>query len=610
MKRRLHTLLLMLTVLVSTASAMTEGQIAFTYADPEGYLSAKKETYDLAIRIGDASLVGTQINGVRIYMMPEYGEVSRLVGWLSSELKLDNKNNAPDIVSADAAEITDGWVEIVFDEPYTITEAGVYAGYSFTVSKTSTTGSPIAVGTNDNPDGLYIHSSSTYRKWINRVENFGCNLALQVILSGENVKSNSAAFIGGSELNVQAGVDNTVNLTLKNFGTNGVQSVDFTYALAGKSGEQHVDLPTAIPAAYNGTATIPFTIPAIEGKGVYTLKLTVTKVNGADNEAATTVADATVKVYTQLPRHRAVMEEYTGTWCGYCPRGFMGLEEMNRLYPDDFIAISYHNGDPMEITSDFPNSVPGFPDAWLDRVHETDAFCGDGDYRKFGIEKTWLEQCAIFAPASVEVSAEWEGDNALKGTAHVVFPFDEASHNYQVGFVLIADGLTGTESSWRQSNYYGGETGWPSSMDAFVKGGSYVSGLSYNDVIIARSGKGGIAGSLPESIKEDEDNVCIYTFDLTKAVNTSGVNLVQDKSKLRIVALLINAATGEIVNANKANAGQASSTGLTTAQRSEGVASVRYYDLQGRIVTSPQHGLFLRSETLGNGKSRVVKEVR
>jgi hypothetical protein len=67
---------------------------------------------------------------------------------------------------------------------------------------------------------------------------------------------------------------------------------------------------------------------------------------------------------------------------------------MNRLYPNDFIGVSYHNADPMEImdSNSFPSDVAGFPDAWLDRVHETDAFAGDLDYYsyQFGIDQAWL----------------------------------------------------------------------------------------------------------------------------------------------------------------------------------------------------------------------------
>ena len=47
--------------------------------------------------------------------------------------------------------------------------------------------------------------------------------------------------------------------------------------------------------------------------------------------------------------HKIVAEEGTGTWCGYCVRGIVALEEMNKKYPDNFIGIAIHSGDPMAV---------------------------------------------------------------------------------------------------------------------------------------------------------------------------------------------------------------------------------------------------------------------
>ena len=58
-----------------------------------------------------------------------------------------------------------------------------------------------------------------------------------------------------------------------------------------------------------------------------TESVNVLKVNGVDNEEEA-VAEATTPVFVlnTLPRHRSLLEEYTGLWCGWCPRGFVALE--------------------------------------------------------------------------------------------------------------------------------------------------------------------------------------------------------------------------------------------------------------------------------------------
>lgn len=44
---------------------------------------------------------------------------------------------------------------------------------------------------------------------------------------------------------------------------------------------------------------------------------------------------------------KLVVEEGTGAWCGFCPRGIVGFEAMSEKHPDDFIGIAIHNGDAM-----------------------------------------------------------------------------------------------------------------------------------------------------------------------------------------------------------------------------------------------------------------------
>ena len=39
-----------------------------------------------------------------------------------------------------------------------------------------------------------------------------------------------------------------------------------------------------------------------------------------------------------------VVEEGTGTWCGWCVRGIVALEYMRENYPDKFIGIGVHYG--------------------------------------------------------------------------------------------------------------------------------------------------------------------------------------------------------------------------------------------------------------------------
>src|SRR3954468_15668233 len=76
----------------------------------------------------------------------------------------------------------------------------------------------------------------------------------------------------------------------------------------------------------------------------------------------------------QAQNRRAFLEEFTGSWCGYCVRGSYCIETLKQKYGDKVAIVSYHNGDPMSnaqgdsttsaIGGPAGQAVPGFPDSW------------------------------------------------------------------------------------------------------------------------------------------------------------------------------------------------------------------------------------------------------
>ena len=158
-------------VCVLSAAASQGADITFCYGDPaeeyQVYGYNKKESYDVAIRIADASYAGARVKGFSVPMPAPTASIGALSGWMSSELKLDNKVNAPDIAVKEAT-LQDGMLSVTFDEPYEIPAEGVYVGYSFNILElTDYTGYPVAVYSvaAPSPDGLYMHTSRSRLKW-------------------------------------------------------------------------------------------------------------------------------------------------------------------------------------------------------------------------------------------------------------------------------------------------------------------------------------------------------------------------------------------------------------------------------------------------------------
>lgn len=588
--------------------------IEFSYADGETnrFGTKKTENYDVAIRLFDPGFVGNVIKGFNVPVCRE--GISNVRMWLSTELKIetiDNKRvNVADVVEVPAVVSEDGIASVMLDDPYTITEKGIYVGYSFDIDElTDATMYPVMTGQGSNPDGLYMHTERSYRKWVDFASEYQLCSCLTVNLETPDYEN----AVGISDIPLQRamiGESFTQSVVIANHGTQPVNSVDYTYTIEGNTGSGTIVFDVPIPAQYNSKETIMIEIPAINAKGQIEFTVSIPKVNGVDNPDPTATAKGAVNVLSVVPVHRAVMEEYTGTWCGYCVRGFAAMECLNKLYPQEFIALAYHNKDPMTITNSYPSSVSGFPYAYIDRAIGCDPYLGVTG-SGFDMERVWLAQCEELAPAAIDVEAQWDGDDSIVVTATATF-IEVPQSTYSLAYYLVEDGMHGEGRSWRQANYYangeyGGADLYIPEMKKFVEGEDYVEGLEFDDVVVMISNMYGVEGSL-DGVEMEVPTTHNYSFEaISEAKNVYGAPVVQDKSKLRAVVLLLDTATGKIVNAAKT--GYLENNSVESISQSAEVVSVEYYDMTGVKCAYPTNGIFIRMETLSDGSLRTSKVI-
>lgn len=592
------------------------GEIVYAYGDPNmNFGTGETGIYEVAIRLADPSLAGLSVAGMRIPMVASDG-ISGLRAWLTRELTLGTVDGrrvtVPDMAEV-ATEVKAGFVDVRFEEPVVIPEEGLYAGYSFNVEQASEqllTTQPVATTYHVDDNGFYLRTSRTFRVWTNYIQNYGYDacLALQVILTGSSLPADAAYVTSAEKVYATPDLPASMTFTVANRGYEGISSVQVECDVAGQHATADITLPVPVEPVYDKQAELSVPLPLVAELGTYAVSFKVTGINGRPNAFdAEAEGETTVAVFSQLPRHRAVVEEYTGLWCAYCPRGTVALEEMQRRYPGDFIGISYHAGqpsadystsdyEPMEFTIDFPRFVGYYPTSWVDRMFETDPFCGVSVYKSFGIDLIWLARCKEFAPAWVDVSAVLtEDETAVEVATTVDFVIDCDGHPYQLAYILVADSLY--DPSWKQNNAYMGDGGWPSIMDEFVTGTQLMS-IVHRNVAVARSSRDGLEGSLPASITALQPVAHSYRFELADVLNTRGEPIIQDVNKLRVVALLIDSSTGDIVNANETHVGLASA--ITDMAGLPAVSGC--YDLQGRRLSHPAKGIYIKA-----GKKMVVR---
>lgn len=564
----------------------------------------KPETYDVAVKFDDPALVGTLIESITFPLQETEG-VSDIAVFLTSQLRVENGKNAADLVVKDVTPDEAGFITVTLDKPYTIPEGGVYVGYSMTIDDATieANATPVAVISQYNDGGYYLHTSDGILKWLDFGSLSGVSAMVQIKIAGSNVKSNSAVLAAGETLYVKTGEAYKVPVTLVNYGCNGIQSVDVKYTVAGQTATQHI--AADVDGFFGKQTTVELNMPAISERGNYELTLRLDQVNGVANET-TSETVIPIVVLNTVPKHRTLLEEYTGTWCGWCPRGYVALEKLAELYPDDYVLVSYHNGDDMEIMSSnsFPSAVGGFPDGWMDRIVELDAYYGTNDNTEMGIINDLAARSKVFGQADIDITANLNNSGSkVDVKTSVTFPYDVTDGTYALEYILTADGLS--NESWGQSNYYSdGYAGYPQYMDAFTKtSDGTIYGLVYNDVAVLMSKIGGIKGSIPASVVADQAVAHSYTFNLAKAVNTSGASLIQDKGKLKVVVLLVNTQTGEVVNANKVAVGDVAD-GIEILQENGTSTVSERYNAAGQRIATPQKGLNILK--LSNGKSKKV----
>ncbi|MDE6327908.1 MAG: hypothetical protein K2L91_05205 [Duncaniella sp.] len=596
------------TAMMSPAS-LCGAELEFSYntmdLEPQSYGYAKVEAYDVAIRIDDPVLVGTKVKG--FYVPAGNVGTSDHTAWLSTELRLDKKVNKSDITSQTATVGDDGYLRVNFDEPYTITDKGVYVGYSMKVNELldETDAYPVAVVEGTNPDGLYIHTSRSRLKWIDNSSLFGIVSAMTVVLEGD-FSPNAAGVSTDDVVYLPVGKEGTIDAVVANSGSSPISSIGYTYKAGEITGSGTISLPSPIKAMYGAKGTVAIPVEAIPEVGTFDFSLTIDKVNGEVNAISEATCGAELEVLPFIPVNRPLVEEYTGFWCGYCPVGYVALETLRKEYDDAFIAAAYHNGDEISTVANelFPSYVEGFPSSFVNRGLN-EVYPGD-----LGVE--WPRLRKAVALAEIDASVEWADAEKKNLVATSTFRFvkDMNGADIKIGYILIADGLTDPE--WAQSNYLSGNTALEGEYaDLFVNGGSKVKGLVFNDVVLSSEGIHGVDGSVPADIKAETPYTHSFTFDTSSVRNLDGEPVIQNPDKLRVIAFVYDSYADEIFNSASSDYADGGSFSVidSVGAGGAGVVATEYFDLQGRRISRPSSGLYMRAEKMSDGRNRVSKVI-
>lgn len=336
------------------------------------------------------------------------------------------------------------------------------------------------------------------------------------------------------------------------------------------------------------------------------------RVEVPDNVLEQPAVEGTTQTLLFRTTRRVVAEEGTGMWCTYCPRGIVAMQMMHEKYPDQFIGITVHYNDVLGVQDnvyDYCTALgfPGFPSAIIDRH----ILCDDpmpqdkqGNYTLMngGLEEAFLHEMKELAPADIDLHWAFLDNGKIGVHVSTRFAIYSPAANYRIAAIAVEDSVTGQECY--QDNYYSGAD---FSMGGFESLPQRIKPFTFQEV--ARSmlfAFKGVAAGIPKEVHAG------WTYSYAKEV--ARPTCFKNLDKVRVVAMLLDNATGRVLNAVTAPASSVQEykdiiSGIDDCvideplpSSSQQGATKGSYDLYGRRVNSTTKGI-----VINNGK-KIIRE--
>ena len=148
---------------------------------------------------------------------------------------------------------------------------------------------------------------------------------------------------------------------------------------------------------------------------------------------------------------KVLIEEFTGSWCGYCPSGAEILQNLMNSY--SVIGVALHSSDDMSIAhtsvleSFYPSS--GYPSGMVDRINFDGIVGLNRGYWSY-ITDQQLQKSAI---CGLAINSEISGDS-VNIQIRSAFDTTMTMENYNLNVYIIEDDVQGEGYGYDQRNYY------------------------------------------------------------------------------------------------------------------------------------------------------------
>ena len=331
-----------------------------------------------------------------------------------------------------------------------------------------------------------------------------------------------------------------VQVEVMNYGLNPQSNFDISYSINGGT-----TVTENISATVDGGETYIYTYTATEDfSNISANSITSTTSLTGDENTANDELSQDYYLMGFAPKKAVVYEEGTGTWCGWCVRGIVGLKDMAHYHADStWIGIAVHNADPMtlaEYDSEISASIGGYPSGLIDRQ------ATEVDPGLSTLESAYASKVIDIPLAKVEISAQSWNAGTREITLDVTSTFGiDVTVDYNMSAIIVENGITG--ASYTQANYYSTSAesidliDWEGINYKFKPNPIAASDMVYDHVGRALlGGFDGVGGDIPSSAIYNTPYTHSFTYTLPAGY---------DENNIELVGLILDNGTGEIVNA-------------------------------------------------------------
>lgn len=328
---------------------------------------------------------------------------------------------------------------------------------------------------------------------------------------------------------------------------------------------------------------------------------------------------STVKNVRFVPEKKIVIEEVTGTQCGWCPQGHQAFELINGLYGDKVIPVAIHGysgGSYLSGNTTWSQTyctvlgMSAAPAGSVNREVIASPMITDAQ-GKFGItsasgDQTWCDYISVMLgqPTDASLGIKTAKIDPQTGLIEVdvdmQYAYDNPNVNLTLHTVVLENELVSRQSNncsaytdeilgeWRK----GGSLGTDPAMYVFNHVARGMNGNSYN----------GVSGMYPHSIESDKVYNNVYAFEIP--------SVLTDASKADVVVMLIDANSGRVINSDKM-ACEVAAVGIDGVEADMANARGDVYNVAGvcvlRDATIDQVNRLDKGIYIFNGKKVMVR---